>query len=136
MKRLIYIFIGGFFGALLRNLFFNIPFLSDFQLIPLNTLIVNLLGCFFLSLTVHLAEKSIKMNDNLHAALATGLLGAFTTFSTFSKNLADLIYSTNFFLAAIYMIISLLGGLIMVYLAYLCANNIYAKKLRQKNKFM
>lgn len=128
MKRLIYIFMGGFCGALLRNLFFNISFLTSSQVMPLNTIIVNLIGCFLLSFIVHLAEKSIKMSDTLHTAITTGFLGAFTTFSTFSKNLGDLINSSNFLEAGIYIVISLLGGLFLVYLGYICSNIVYSKR--------
>lgn len=118
---------GGFCGALLRNLFFNISFLANSQTMPLNTIAVNLMGCFFLSLIVHLAEKSIKISDDFHAAITTGFLGAFTTFSTFSKNIGDLIHSFNFLQAGAYIIVSLLGGLILVYLGYICSNIIYSK---------
>ena len=118
---------GGFLGALCRNAVFNIPFLAGFQAVPLNTIAVNLLGCFLLSLAVHLAERSISLGDNLHAAMTTGFLGAFTTFSTFSKNLGDMIVKTDFTGAAIYMAVSLIGGFFLVYLGYLCAGAVASR---------
>lgn len=132
MKRLLYIFVGGFFGALLRHLFFEIPFLSHSQLMPLNTIVVNLIGCFLLSVVVHLAEKSVALNDDMHAAIITGLLGAFTTFATFSKNVGDMIHSSNFAGAGIYLTVSLLGGFICVYLGYIFSNKVY-KNLKLKS---
>ncbi len=131
MKKLLYIFAGGFFGALLRNIFFNISFLANFQAFALNTIIVNLIGCFLLSTLIHLAEKSIKLDEKLHTAITTGFLGAFTTFSTFSKNLADLLYSSHFIEAGIYLSISIIGGLYFVYLGYLFSNQIYSKIIKK-----
>ncbi|MEG0250123.1 MAG: CrcB family protein [Peptostreptococcus sp.] len=118
MKKIFYIFCGGFLGAILRALLFNIQILNVKSLFPLNTIVVNLLGCFFLSLISYSLEKKIKFNDNLYSAITVGLIGAFTTFSTFSKDLGILIYSNFWLYAIVYLLISIVGGFICVFLGY------------------
>ena len=70
--------IGGGIGALLRYVFGKlIKDNTDFY-IPVNTMIINIIGSFLLGVSV------VKMNDHHLATLVqTGVLGGFTTFSTF-----------------------------------------------------
>lgn len=128
MKNIKYVFIGGFLGAICRNILFHIPFLNGAGIFPINTISVNLLGCFFLSLAAHLAEKKVSLKAELHSALTTGFLGAFTTFSTFSKNSVDLIQKSGFFLFLIYVLISLIGGFLCVYAGYVLSLKFTDKK--------
>ncbi len=72
--------LGGSLGAVLRFILsFYINKLSSF---PLGTLSVNILGSFIIGFLFLYFEQSIA--PNLKAMLMTGLLGALTTFSTFS----------------------------------------------------
>ena len=49
------------------------------------TLVVNVVGCFFIGLLMYISIHHPKgLGEILHAAITTGLLGALTTFSTFS----------------------------------------------------
>lgn len=74
---------GGFLGAILRFLLAgwgNSLVQSGF---PAGTFLVNVTGCFFLGV-IYGAASQFTANPNLKLFLATGLLGALTTFSTFS----------------------------------------------------
>ena len=74
--------IGGILGAILRFLityWFN-TFGSYF---PIGILFVNILGCFLLGYLQGLASVH-EIPDWVVTGLGTGLIGAFTTFSTFS----------------------------------------------------
>lgn len=75
---IILIGIGGGIGAVLRySLGKKISSETDFY-IPVNTMFVNIIGSFLLGVSV------VKMNDHhMISLLQTGLLGGFTTFSTF-----------------------------------------------------
>ena len=48
------------------------------------TLAVNLVGSFLLAALIHLGTTTELMNPTLRAALTTGAMGGFTTYSTFS----------------------------------------------------
>ena len=127
MKRTLYIFFGGFLGAILRSLLFSIEIIGTKDLFPLNTVLVNLIGCFFLSLIAFTVEKKATFNQDLYFAITTGLIGAFTTFSTFSKDLGTLIYSNFWLYAIVYLLISIVGGFICVFLAYKTSEIVYKK---------
>src|SRR4051812_1904247 len=51
---------------------------------PYATLIVNLAGCFLLSLVMHVALATASFPVNLRFALTTGFMGGLTTYSTFN----------------------------------------------------
>lgn len=120
MKKITYIFICGFIGAVFRSLIYKIPFLH--QELPYNTLIVNLIGSFGLSLIVFLALREIKMGKELHTGITTGFLGAFTTFSTFSKDIFTMFERGSVTHAFTYVIISITGGLICVFLGFITSD--------------
>lgn len=74
---------GGALGAVLRYVFgiFCTQLLGS--RFPWGTFVVNVLGCFLLGWLLQAAASS-TVSDATKLALGTGLLGAFTTFSTFS----------------------------------------------------
>lgn len=107
---LIYIGLGGAMGAICRYL------LSSWVgsgAIPFGTLTVNLVGSFLLGL-VYSLSAGIAISANLQALIATGLLGAFTTFSTFSYETLSLVQAGQTKNAMIYLSISIILGLIAV----------------------
>ncbi|MET0787458.1 MAG: CrcB family protein [Paenisporosarcina sp.] len=74
MKNIIWVGLGGLFGTLLRY--------GTLILFPSTGLwIVNIVGSFFLGLIFH-KVKDLKKEKALF--VTTGILGSFTTFSTFS----------------------------------------------------
>ncbi len=50
---------------------------------PLATFVVNVSGCFILGLFLTLATERLPVDPRLRLFLATGFVGAYTTFSTF-----------------------------------------------------
>jgi len=75
--------IGGFFGAILRYLISG--FIQDsFVSFPVGTLGVNFIGSFFLSTIMYLSEFKGLFTDEARIFLTIGVIGAFTTMSTFS----------------------------------------------------
>lgn len=73
-------------------------------------LLANLLGCFLLALlTVALIERG-RLREWLSLGLGTGMIGAFTTFSTFAVTTAQLATHRPL-LAGAYFLVSSLGGL-------------------------
>ena len=82
MLQIILIGFGGAIGALSRYTLSNLISKSFQTNFPLGTLGVNLLGCFLIGIAWQFSEH-YSIEKNLRLFFFVGLLGAFTTFSTF-----------------------------------------------------
>ncbi len=102
---------GAMIGATLRfgisNLFKRFVLVT----FPLATLTINLIGCFLMGLL--LAQL---VNDTHWLLLGVGVLGGFTTFSTFMNEAAMLLKSRRVLSLITYVLVSYLGGLVLVWL--------------------
>ncbi|DAC34901.1 MAG: fluoride efflux transporter CrcB [Euryarchaeota archaeon] len=110
--------VGGAFGAVLR---WSVSPAADAEGIPWGTLGVNLLGSMLLGImTVLLAEAVLSRDQAL--AFGTGLLGAFTTMSTFAVETVRMVDGGERFLAAAYLAVTLLGCPILAYAGWSMTN--------------
>ncbi|NEU32506.1 fluoride efflux transporter CrcB [bacterium LRH843] len=101
--------LGGSIGAILRYVMgLWIPVASGF---PVATLSNNLVGCFFLAWFFTITAKHWRISQHVKLAVGTGVIGAFTTFSTFSIEALNLIENEQFFLAMGYVFVSVFGGI-------------------------
>jgi len=75
---------GGAVGALLRFWMSNGIYTLVGRTFPYGTLAVNVLGSLLMGLLYVLLVDKLVLGAHWRAALLVGLLGAFTTFSTFS----------------------------------------------------
>lgn len=83
---------------------------------PLATLCINLTGSFLLGWLTKSLFKMIP--ERWQTGLGTGVIGAFTTFSTFSVETIELARAGHDWLAAVYVIMSSAGGLFFAYIGY------------------
>ncbi|KYC54324.1 MAG: camphor resistance protein CrcB [Candidatus Methanofastidiosum methylothiophilum] len=83
MHILLVIGLGGFIGAILRYLVSGWV-QNGFFSFPAGTLCVNVVGSFFLSTILYLSENKGFFSEETRIFLTIGILGAFTTMSTFS----------------------------------------------------
>lgn len=81
---------------------------------PWGTLVVNLLGSLLLGFALRYLE-GIRIGPDMRALVSVGILGAFTTFSTFSYETVALLEEGAFSRALAYAIGSLVLGLLAVY---------------------
>lgn len=103
--------IGGSAGAALRYIVSIIFHEHQTIIFPFATLTVNLLGCFILGLLSSGLEQKIKMKQEYLSAIKTGVIGSFTTFSSFSVETVQLLQHDYYFRAFVYFIISGFFGL-------------------------
>lgn len=84
MKELFIIASGGAVGAVFRYLFSNSIYSLFGRTFPYGTLGVNFFGSFFIGVFFVLLTEKMTLGSDFRAFIMIGLLGAFTTFSTFS----------------------------------------------------
>ena len=110
MKLLLLIGVGGAAGAIFRFLLSrSLQAIAPF-VFPIGTLAVNVLGSFcigFLSV--------LLLKGEMRALLLVGLLGGFTTFSTFSLETLELWESGAGVRSVFYLLLSVAGGLFAAY---------------------
>ena len=100
MDRILFVGIGGFVGAVLRYwLSGYAQQVSNSSLFPLGTLIVNFIGCLVIGFLSQIAEEYGAFSADSRALVFVGLLGGFTTFSTFSNETMSLLRDGQNYLA-------------------------------------
>lgn len=77
---------------------------------PIPTLIINIIGSFILALLYSVITEQFKWNNEIRWTFGTGLLGAFTTYSTFTVDVVQLIEGKHIYHAFLYILMSVLGG--------------------------
>lgn len=127
-----YIIVGiaGIIGALLRyylGLWVHNWWEYSF---PFATLITNYIGCFALGWFTTWVARS-KFPSRVQTGIGTGLIGSFTTFSTFSVETVQLIQQHLLGIALLYVLLSLWGGLLMAHGGYYLANTRYEQRQKE-----
>ena len=86
MSKLLGIGVGGFIGSVLRYLVSGyVQQISQSVQFPYGTLMVNVVGCFIIGFLSQLADARGVFTAELRAFVFIGILGGFTTFSTFGN---------------------------------------------------
>lgn len=112
----VYIGVGGFLGAIARFALGQLIGTINQTAFPWGTLTINLLGSFVLGFFLTVALEQLSTSAELRLGIATGFLGAFTTFSTFMMEAFSLFEAGMPGLAISYLLSSLVLGLICVWL--------------------
>ena len=119
MMKLTFIAAGGAAGALLR---YGVAAVatqwSNGNGFPVGTLVVNLLGCLAMGLLGGFFAGPQLVPEHIRVGLLVGVLGAFTTFSTFGGETFQLINDGEFGLAALNVGLSNVCGIAAVWLGY------------------
>jgi CrcB protein len=82
--NLLLIAIGGALGSVARYLFSTLVLRATGSLFPLGTFAVNAVGCFVFGLVAGAAEQRASLPPEMRAFVLIGILGGFTTFSSYS----------------------------------------------------
>jgi CrcB protein len=82
--KILLIGVGGFIGAVFRYLVTRASVVMFGDRFPYGTLIVNVAGSLVLGYIFTLSLEKLVVSENARFFYAVGVLGAFTTFSTFS----------------------------------------------------
>ena len=122
VKAILAVGIGGGIGAILRYLV-GAAFLQRFGPgFPWGTFVINVTGSFFIGVIAQLAlTRAFGITPNVRLFAATGVLGGYTTFSTFSLDTVTLVEDGAAPLALLYAAGSVIAGLFAAYLGQVLA---------------
>lgn len=91
MKNILLIFVGGGLGSLLRYVMSGLVYRLTSLGFPYGTVVVNVTGCFAIGFLMTAMAARFDDSPALKVFLTIGLLGGFTTYSSFSYETIALI---------------------------------------------
>ena len=117
--NLAYIGLGGFIGSIGRYLTAGMMHqIFPNTYFPIGTAAVNIIGCFLIGILTGFAELRNLLSSEMRMFLLIGLLGGFTTFSTFGHETVALMRDGEFLHAVGNVLIQVIIGLSGVWLGY------------------
>ncbi len=117
MTNILLVGIGGFIGSVARyKLGGWLLHLTVQEKFPYSTFAVNVVGCLIVGVLAGLAERYELFGPGARLFLFTGLLGGFTTFSAFGLETMFLLRRGEPWVAALYVVASVLLGLVAVWI--------------------
>ncbi|NOJ58596.1 fluoride efflux transporter CrcB [Arthrobacter sp. 260] len=122
------VFVGGMAGTLCRYWLEGV--VPRPLGLPVPTLAINLLGAFLLGLLLEALLRAGPDQGKLRSArllLGTGLLGGFTTYSTFAVEAVALGIDGDAGWAALYVVISLIGGVLLSFAGIALASALHRR---------
>ncbi len=124
VKRYLLIALGGALGAIARYVVGVFAAERFGQRFPVGTLSINLSACFMIGFLLEYLNRHTGMSPVWRYGVAIGFIGAFSTFSTFEWETWSDLTSGAFWIAILYVAVSLIAGLIAVALGSSTARSI------------
>jgi fluoride exporter len=81
---------------------------------PFGTLVVNISACLIIGLSVEILSRHTSLNPSWRYLVPIGFIGAYSTFSTFEWEIFANLSNGAFWIAILYLTVSLVSGLIAV----------------------
>ena len=120
---LLYVGIGGFFGAISRYLIAGFVQKSFDTLFPVGTLSVNVLGSFIIGFMAMYFSQVVA--PEYKALVITGFLGALTTFSTFSLENVNMLQDGDYLRVGINIALNIIFTISATIIAIMIFKKIY-----------
>ncbi|MBM3133428.1 MAG: fluoride efflux transporter CrcB [Chloroflexi bacterium] len=115
--RFLYIATGGAIGALLRYAIAGLPHRYFEAFFPYGTLLVNFIGCFVIG-SLWGAFEETAVPSTVRTFVFIGILGAFTTFSSYTLETFNLLRDGEVKLALANIVISNIGCIVLCFLGF------------------
>lgn len=121
MNRFMLVMLGAALGGLARYIVGSV-FLARYSArFPLGTVLVNLTGCLLIGILMTLFTKQVDPNPNMRLFLVTGLLGGYTTFSSFAWESFEAIENDRAITGLLNIVLSVVLGYLAVWLGSVIA---------------
>ena len=115
MMEIISVAVGGALGAVCRYLLGNFISRASGSALPWGTFAINIIGCFCMGLLMTLIVERGLLPAAWRLFLCVGLLGGFTTFSSFAFEAAGLIRDGAWLAACGHLIGQNAGGILLLF---------------------
>ena len=116
--NLLRIAIGGAIGAVLRYLLSTFVLRTSGSLFPVGTFVVNVIGCVVFGAIVGAAQHRFVLTPEARLFLLVGVLGGFTTFSSYAYESFTLTQDGQFLAAAVNIVGQVVAGLVGLWVGY------------------
>ena len=111
MDKILMIGVGGGLGSIVRYLLStSIQSKLENASFPFGTIVVNIAGCLVIGFLSYLSDVKGVISSDLRMFLFIGVLGGFTTFSTYMFELAEQLRDAQWLAASGYFALHNLGG--------------------------
>lgn len=117
MFRLFFIALGGALGTLLRYIVSGLDYKFSGGIFPVSTFIVNLSGSLIIGFLWGMSDR-IVVSPNVRLFVFMGILGGYTTFSTFTLESFNLLRDGEYGIAAANILLSAIFGIGCVFLGF------------------
>jgi CrcB protein len=119
--NLLLIAIGGAIGSVSRHVLSTLVLRSSGYLFPVGTFIVNFVGSVIFGAIIGAAEQRVLLTPEARAFLLIGLIGGFTTFSSYVFESFVLLQDGQVLSATLNIVGQVIAGLIGFWMAYVLA---------------
>ena len=114
MQKYLFIALGGALGSVARYMV-GAGVTNRLGLrFPYGTLIINISACLIIGFSLEMLNRHANVNPALRYLVPIGFVGAYSTFSTFEWEIFSSLNSGAFWIAILYVVTSLIFGLIAV----------------------
>lgn len=124
MKPIIYVFLGGGAGSVLRYLMQTAINRNVITAFPLGTFVVNIIGCMLIGIFYTLSDR-FNLPQDIRLLLTVGLCGGFTTFSTFSAESLNLLKGELYGMFLLYTLLSVAISIIFTFAGIWFSKNLF-----------
>ncbi|MBS1817895.1 MAG: fluoride efflux transporter CrcB [Acidobacteria bacterium] len=120
--NILLIAIGGAVGSVCRYLVTSAVLRALGTLFPAGTFAVNVIGCFAFGLITGLAQERVNLTPDMRALLLAGVLGGFTTFSSYMNESVVLVRQGQFLWAGLNLGGQVVTGFVAFWIAFSVAS--------------
>ena len=120
-----FVALGGGIGAALRYLLTELANLHGGLFFPYGTILANLIGSFCIGILFVFFSESSDLSPIVKLFFVTGILGGFTTFSTYNMELLTFVRTGAVFPALAYFSFNVIGGFVCCWLGFATGNALW-----------
>lgn len=125
MREIMLVFFGAGIGGVLRFVLGSLVYSVTGRNFPYGTLVINLSGSFIMGfLFVLITQRYTNLAPYLIAFMLVGILGGYTTFSSFSIETLRLFQDGKIAYAFTNVLVSTIGGILLAWVGYVSAQKL------------